>query len=142
MKDSVKSMHGRWQWLESTRQLQTETYGYDLDGLREAAEDGDSQPLAAYIDWNQIAIVEEASELRKGFSWKPWATDAPFVRRQYIIEEAVDLLHFIGNILVGLGVTDAELRREYQAKQQINRERQRSSIYSALKDEPSMHDDK
>ena len=67
------------------------------------------------------------------YSWKHWATDAPFVERQRVLEEAVDAGHFLANILVAIGVTDEEWEEAYQAKQERNRERMRSKTYSARK---------
>jgi hypothetical protein len=119
-----------WEWLASTKKLQEETYGYDLARLSSLI---DPEATAKYIDWNTTAAVQELAEVREEFSWKPWATDAAFVNRERIIEESVDALHFIGNILVGLGVDDAELAALYQAKQEKNRRRQASGTYSARK---------
>jgi hypothetical protein len=59
------------------------------------------------------------------FSWKPWSRGLPFVNRRRVIEEVVDVLHFLANVLVALGVTDDELEDEYRAKQEVNRQRQR-----------------
>lgn len=125
-----------WKWLESTFELQTNTYDYPLkwfsDGLKLGASAVIKQ-LAAYIDWNQTAAVQELAELREEFSWKPWAVDAPFVNRERVIDEIVDVHHFTGNILVGLGVTDEEFEAAYQRKQQKNRDRVASGSYSAKK---------
>lgn len=127
-----------WQWLASTYKLQSETYGYNLKFLATGADEGDNhfearQQLAAYIDWNQTAAVQELAELREEFSWKPWAVDKPFVNRRRVLEEIVDVHHFTGNILVGMGVTDEEFDKAYQKKQQKNRERKASGTYSAKK---------
>lgn len=133
-----------WRWLESTHELQRKTYGYPIEDFADLAVhgggggkcDGNSQEigdLCKYVDWNQVAAVQEMAELREEFSWKPWATDPPFVNRERIIKESVDVLHFIGNILVGLGVTDEELWDHYQKKQEINRQRAASGTYSAIK---------
>jgi dimeric dUTPase (all-alpha-NTP-PPase superfamily) len=50
-----------------------------------------------------------------------------------VIEELVDVAHFIANCLVALDVSDAEWEAAYQAKQQVNRQRARDG-YSARKD--------
>lgn len=119
-----------WQWLASTTELQTEDYGYDYEALR-----SDAGAMAAYIDWNMTAAVQELAEARVEFSWKPWAKDNPFVNRDRILGEVVDAHHFTGNILSALGVTDAEYEAVYQAKQAKNRRRQSSGTYSAVKGE-------
>lgn len=126
-----------WRWLESTRTLQRHAFGYDLDTLARGSEQGASPqlagPLTKYLDWNTTAAVQELAELREEFSWKPWAQDQPFVNRQRVLAEAVDALHFIGNILVGMGVSDEELEAAYVEKQRINVSRMASGNYSAKK---------
>jgi hypothetical protein len=115
-----------WQWLASTLKLQTETYRYDYAGF-------DTAELANYIDWNLVAAGQELAEVREEISWKPWATDPPFVNEDRVLKEVVDALHFLGNILTAIGVTDAQFARYYQVKQEINRRRAASGSYSARK---------
>lgn len=119
-----------WRWLESTDRLQRETYGY---GTMYEAALKDPAVLVEYLDWNQTAAVQELAELREEFSWKPWAKDRPFVNRDRILKEAVDVAHFLGNILTCLGVTDEEWEDAYRLKQDINRKRAASGTYSAIK---------
>lgn len=125
-----------WSWLLSTYNLQMGTYGYDLDwfaaGLRLGAT-GVVKELAAYIDWNVTAAVQELAEARVEFSWKPWAIDEPFVNRERLVNEVVDVCHFLGNILTAMGVDDAEFEAFYRAKQDKNRLRAASKNYSAKK---------
>lgn len=126
-----------WKWLESTLNLQTKVYGYPLHDFA-AIVDQNNDPVgltqvAQYIKWNVFAIYQELAELAYEFSWKPWATDDAFVNRQRILDEAVDINHFIGNILTGMGVTDEEYEEAYKRKQQKNRERAASGSYSARK---------
>lgn len=117
-----------WFWLDSTEVLQTETYGYDFEAMAE-----DVGELAHYIEWNVFAAFQELAEASVEFSWKPWAVDKPFVNRARILAEMVDVCHFVGNILVGLGVTDEEWADEYKKKQDLNRRRASSGSYSAQK---------
>jgi len=119
-----------WQWLKSTDRLQRETYGYG--NMYEAARE-DPGVLVEYLDWNQTAAVQELAELREEFSWKPWAKDKPFVNRERVLKEAVDVAHFLGNILTAIGVTDEEWEAAYRLKQDINRQRAASGTYSARK---------
>jgi hypothetical protein len=86
-----------------------------------------------FLDWNVTAAIQELAEVREEFSWKPWATDEPFVNRDRVRDEVVDVMHFLGNILVAIGVTDEELAEAYQAKQEKNRLRKESGSYSARK---------
>jgi hypothetical protein len=119
-----------WKWLESTDRLQRETYGYG--NMYEVAR-RDPSVLTEYLDWNQTAAVQELAEVREEFSWKPWAKDEPFVNRERVRDEIIDVLHFLGNMLTSIGVTDEELERAYQMKQEINRQRAASGTYSARK---------
>jgi hypothetical protein len=127
-----------WKWLESTKKLQEEVYGYDygyLNRLHESAVtfEQHKSALTIYLDWNTTAAVQELAEVREEFSWKPWATDIAFVHRNRVIQEAVDVLHFLGNILTAVGCTDEMLEEVYRRKQQINTERAASGTYSARK---------
>lgn len=40
-------------------------------------------------------------------------------------------MHFLANILIAVGVTDDEFERAYQAKQSVNRARQRDGYVAA-----------
>ena len=117
-----------WRWLASTKELQEDTYGYHYPSIRQ-----DPALLSEHLDWNQTAAVQELAELREEFSWKPWATDEPFVNIDRVVKEAVDVLHFVGNILVACGINDEMLADYYQEKQAINRARRESGTYSARK---------
>lgn len=106
-------------WLAETRELQVQSYGKDparldllewLDYLRD-------QTLAAFV---------ELGEYIQNFKWKPWAKEPQFPNsdaRDDAIEEMVDVLHFIANNLVAMGVTDEELTAMYEYKMQVNRDR-------------------
>lgn len=118
-------MESSWGWLESTKELQEKTYSYDFDML--------PKELAAYLQWNLLAAYQELGEVGVEFSWKPWAVDEPFINRRRVLDELVDVCHFVGNMLVGLGVTDLEWQGAYRQKQDKNRRRQASGNYSAKK---------
>jgi hypothetical protein len=119
-----------WGWLKSTKELQEDTYGYNLAFYASLA---DPEETARYLDWNTTAAVQELAEVREEFSWKPWATDEAFVNRDRIRDEVIDVMHFLANILTGLGVDDAELEVHYRLKQAKNRRRHDSGNYSARK---------
>lgn len=108
----------RWRWLESTRTLQEEFYGATYPMI-----EGDD--LANYVTVNHSALVSEAGELLAEFGWKPWAQPRGWVNRENALKEAVDVGHFLANILCAIGVTDDEWERAYRAKQEVNRQRQR-----------------
>jgi hypothetical protein len=126
-----------WRWLASTYRLQSEVYDYPLEVfIRGAQANATAQqvaPLANYIQWNMFSAFVEIAEASVEFSWKPWAVDLPFVNRDRIIDEIIDVNHFLGNILTAVGCTDDEYERRYQAKQQKNTDRVESGTYSAKK---------
>lgn len=108
-------------WLDKTYQLQLEAYHTDLHAL------GDEE-LREYLRWNHTAAVLELSEMLEETRWKPWANfnegDPVIPDKQAYIKEAVDVGHFLANMLVAGGVTDEEYWGAYREKMQVNRERQ------------------
>jgi hypothetical protein len=108
----------QWRWLESTKALQRDTFGIPFDPHND-------RRVAMTVKENVLPAIVELTELLSEVSWKYWAHDAPFVNRLEVIREAVDVMHFVGNILVAMDVTDDEWEREYMAKQAENRRRQR-----------------
>lgn len=110
-------------WLHSTRQLQTEAYGIDYSVFDTSHADG-INALVEYMRWNMLAIDDELAEMRKAISWKPWQHDDPYADVEEVVKEAVDVLHFVANILVASGATDEALDAFYREKMQRNRERQ------------------
>ena len=116
----MRSVDEPWRWLESTRRLQLEAYGHDMAKLRYEPE----ALLRSLRDNLLAALVELAGEVPREFHWKPWSHDGPWVHRDDLVEEIIDVQHFLGNMLVALGVDDDEYARRYQAKQEKNRARQ------------------
>jgi hypothetical protein len=114
-----------WRWLASTRELQRDTFGRDPD-----RNVGDVPAQVASIKDNFIAAVVEMVELLNEVKWKYWSHEDPWIRRDRLLKEAVDVNHFIGNILVEAGITDDEYEEAYRAKQEENRERQRRRYVS------------
>jgi len=102
-------------WLAETKILQNDYYDHQLPIL-------DEQPLIQFITWNTLAAEDELHEALNEVSWKPWAS-AEFVNREAFIGELVDALHFIGNMLAGVGCTDEELSEAYEEKMIRNRAR-------------------
>jgi dimeric dUTPase (all-alpha-NTP-PPase superfamily) len=117
-----------WRWLASTEALQREAYGADPDATR-----GSVQAQAESLKWNALAAFVELGEATREFSWKHWASDGPFVNRDRLLGELVDIAHFMGNMLIAVGVTDDEWAAAYQAKQAVNRARQHDG-YTARKE--------
>lgn len=112
-------------WLESTVQLQLESYGFDFKALSPEA-------LMEYITWNVTALTVELGEVMNELPWKPWAKGRGKLSqasRDRAVSELVDVAHFLANICCGLQVTDEEWDTRYREKQDINRARQASGSY-------------
>lgn len=133
MKD-VESSNERWRWLESTRELQEQYFGFDY-----AKCSVDPDLLADTILFNHTALIVELSEFMQEVGWKNWSTPRGWVNREAAIGELVDAAHFLANILAVLGVTDDEWERRYRAKQEVNRNRQRSGYDSRQGKCPGCH---
>lgn len=114
-----------WKWLESTRRLQEESFGMDYDALKD-------EYLAEYITWNVTALVAEIGEFLAECGWKNWARPRGWVNREAAVTELVDAAHFLANLASALGVTDTEWEERYQAKQQVNRDRQANGYDGVL----------
>lgn len=108
-----------WLWLDSTRRLQHTVYHTNYEVLV-----GDK--LADYMIWNAFALIDEVTEFMREVKWKNWATDRGKVNRDEAVGELVDVGHFLGNLLVVLGVTDVEWEVRYREKQVRNAERQQA----------------
>jgi hypothetical protein len=117
----------RWKWLDSTYALQREAFGVELPMTP------DTIRLADYVVMNHSALTAEAGELLAEFGWKSWAEPRGWVNRENALKEAVDVAHFLANILCAIGVTDEEWITAYQAKQEVNRRRQRDG-YDGVSD--------
>ena len=110
-------------WLRETRKLQEEGFKIDYSAM-EGDEPLKLNNLIEYSRWNMLAIDDEMAEMRQAMSWKPWQADEPYVDREELIHEAVDVLHFVANIVVAAGGTDEQLNEYYLAKMEKNRQRQ------------------
>ena len=110
------------EWLSETKQLQEESFGHQLP--KGGAD------LIEWIRINTLAATDELHEALNETGWKPWATTT-HVNREAFIGEVVDALHFIGNLLAGVGCTDSELSAAYYEKMDRNAQRQ-SEGYTGL----------
>lgn len=113
------SGQGTWNWLASTRVLQEEAFGRDFSNQ-------DPDEFADAIVMNHSALIVELSEFMAEVGWKDWATPRGWVNREAAVGELVDAAHFLANLLIRLDVTDTEWEQRYRAKQEVNRNRQRS----------------
>jgi hypothetical protein len=110
-------------WLRRTRDLQKDVYFINYEEM-EGDKPQNIRKLVEYMRWNMLAIDDELAEMRQAISWKPWQHDAPYADREEIVKEAVDVLHFVANIIVAAGGTDEMLDKFYIEKIERNKERQ------------------
>lgn len=110
-------------WIKKTKYLQEEFYGQKF-------EDFTHERLVEWVRINVLAAEDELHETLSEISWKPWAKSEYFNREAYL-GELVDVLHFVGNLLAGAGITDEELNAAYLEKMERNRQRQREG-YTGL----------
>lgn len=110
-------------WLDATRKLQLDYYGFDFDKMSDAER-------TKYMLENAWAASDELHEAMNEISWKPWAK-SEFFNREAFIGETVDALHFLANWLCAAKCTTEELNVAYLEKMERNRKRQRSN-YTGL----------
>lgn len=120
-----------WKWLGSTYALQRDVYGLDPDEYHDWPAG-----MAASVKDNVLATVVELVELLNEVKWKYWSHEEAWVRRDRVLKEAVDVMHFLGNILTTVGVTDEEFWEAYREKQDENRQRQIDRYVSEQAKEP------
>lgn len=105
-------------WMEKTEALQRDSFQvipYTLTG----------KARAEFIRWNVLAAIDELTEALNETKWKPWAMRQGRIDdRQKVIDELVDVLHFVGNLFLTVGATGEEITASYEAKQSINAQRQ------------------
>ena len=102
-------------WLDAQQTVQVEAFGVD--------------PFTAggdYLRYNLLAAFTELGEVAQEVpGWKPWNDVAPWEFDQdALTEEIVDVLHFLGNLILWAGITGPELTDLYQRKLAENRRRQ------------------
>lgn len=107
-----------WRWIDSTYALQRDVYGHVLPMQPNTDE------LADYAQVNLFAAIDEVMEMAGEVGWKPWAEPRGWIRPQHVMKEAVDVLHFIANVLCAAGISDEEFWEAYRAKQATNSRRQ------------------
>ena len=69
------------------------------------------------------AIIHEAVELQRTTSWKWWKRPIPFDEDE-AREELIDIWHFVVQASLELNMSPEDILKEYQKKNQINRQRQ------------------
>ena len=70
------------------------------------------------------AMIHEAIELQRTTNWKWWKKPMEFNQAE-AREELVDIWHFLIQASLELGLTPDDILKEYQRKNEINRQRQK-----------------
>ena len=73
------------------------------------------------------AIIHEAVELQRTTNWKWWKTPTAFNEAE-AREELIDIWHFVVQASLELNLSPADILKEYERKNKINRERQNLSL--------------
>ena len=115
-------------------QLMEQRNAYDVHPGRMHGEE-----RVEFIRWNVLAAHRELGEMLNSVDgWKPWQTirdnAGEFKDRDEFVEDAVDVLKFVGNLLLTAGVTDAELSRVWDRKSRVNAKRQADGYAGVGKD--------
>ena len=70
------------------------------------------------------AIMHEAVELQRTTNWKWWKTPTAFDEAE-AREELIDIWHFVVQASLELNLTPEDILKEYERKNEINRQRQK-----------------
>ena len=70
------------------------------------------------------AMIQEAVELQRTTKWKWWKQPAEFNQAE-AKEELIDIWHFLIQASLELELTPDDILKEYQRKNEINRQRQK-----------------
>ena len=82
-------------------------------------EASDNDKMLLWIN----AMIDECVEFRSGLNWKQWKNNKP-LDYSYLKEEAIDLLHFLLDIMNTLGIDEHEIVELYDLKHNENIMRQ------------------
>ena len=70
------------------------------------------------------AMIHETVELQRTTNWKWWKKPTEFNQAE-AKEELADIRHFLIQVSLELGLTPDDILKEYQRKNEINRQRQK-----------------
>lgn len=100
----------------------------NLVATHSAAGQGSSiQDWAQAMSYNILASHAELTELLEWIPWKNWKTYGPMTEAQLgeAKYEAIDILHFLFNMMMLLGMKPDDVYDLFMRKQMENRERQK-----------------
>lgn len=120
--DNATQAHALDSMFTMQRQLQRDSFGYDIDRMTEAER-------VEYIKWNVLALTDELHEMLAETSWKPWAKNVG-INDDKAFNEMIDAWHFMMNIMMAImpnfspDQLTVELRKRYERKHEVNITRQ------------------
>lgn len=85
--------------------------------------ENDRKALIDFLHWNVTALTDELHELLGEIGWKPWAKSR-HINLEAAQGEAIDALHFLLNIFLGLGMDAEAIKLAYDNKHKKNEKRQ------------------
>ena len=102
--------------LHLQKRLQLEAYGIDYDTIT------DEEKISSIKDM-VLALTDELHEALAEVGWKPWATSR-HINSPELKGELIDAYHFLMNLMLIAGMSDAEVDDAYQEKNKRNLSRQ------------------
>lgn len=121
-------------WIDLTTSLQA---NFMADGDPVLLE---GEAKTHFIQWNALAAITEIAEMLDEVGWKPWATSR-HVNADRVIEEIVDVMHFLGDILRAVDCDGHQLTRVYLNKNLVNAGRQVDGYDGVMGKCPNCHTD-
>lgn len=107
--------------LMAQHDLQTRVYGYDFQAMTD-------EERVQYIKDMMLGIQAELKEMLDEVNWKSWTTETGINNLEAYLGEAVDVWHFLMNLLLATGLGPYELTyqfyRRYYEKAKLNAKRQ------------------
>lgn len=74
------------------------------------------------------AIIHEAIEVDNELPWKTWEKEPKVVDYDHVEEELIDILHFVMESFIALGMSPRDILEAYSAKNKVNHERAKTEF--------------
>lgn len=119
-------VQGPGQTLQSFDMLRQvfESQAYFQGLLGHNYNDMSTEELIEYLKGQIMALQAETIEALDEMSWKPWTHGEKFVNREALGGELADILCFLVNLALGVGLTAKDLYALHQEKAARNIKRQ------------------
>lgn len=86
--------------------------------------------VSQYIREVALCLEDEIHEALAHVHWKPWKTSRGFKDRKKYRTELADVLHFVLDLYLAVGLTGSDIYKDYLAKHQENLKRCNSPEYT------------